>query len=140
MTQRLPPRVAIIAVAVGAALGALLRHGLSEAFPEPGGAFPWTTFAINVSGSFVLALMPLTATIRDHPFLPPALGTGLLGGFTTMSGAIVQTHHLYDGGHVLTAGLYLAGTFLAAMVAVVIADQLSTVEERLEFEEEEGDL
>jgi len=140
MTERLPPRIAIIAVAVGAALGALLRHGMSDLFPDPSGTFPWTTFAINVSGSFVLALLPLTATIRDHPFLPPALGTGVLGGFTTMSGAIVQTHHLYDGGHVLTAALYVVGTFAAAIIAVAIADQLSTVEERLEFEEEEGDL
>ena len=140
MSQRLPPRVAIVAVAVGAALGALLRHGLSDLFPDPSATFPWTTFAINVGGSFALALLPLTATIRDHPWLPPALGTGVLGGFTTMSGAIVQTHHLYDGGHALTAALYLVGTFVAAMVAVAIADQLTTLEERQEFEEEEGDL
>ena len=50
-----------------------------------GTGFPWTTFAINVSGSLALALLPLVAMVRARPALAVGLGPGLLGGYTTLS-------------------------------------------------------
>lgn len=140
MPRPLPPRVAIVAVAIGGAIGAVGRHFLSDAFPDPSSGFPWTTFAINVIGSFALALLPALTSIREHHFWPPALGTGVLGGFTTMSTYAVQSRGLLAGHHVGLAAAYLIGTFAAALLAVALADEFSSRSERLEFEIEEGDL
>lgn len=134
-------RVSLIgAVALGAAVGAVMRFLLGEAFSGPVDAFPWTTFAINVSGSFLLALLPALAVVRRHEVLPPLLGTGVLGGYTTLSAYSEQTRHLVDVGSTGLAAAYLVGTLAACLVAVAIADRFSTRAARAEFEDEEGDL
>jgi fluoride exporter len=130
----------VAAVALGGAAGAVARHLLMVAFPDTGSAFPWTTFGINVVGSLLLALLPALAAVRRHALLPPLLGTGLLGGFTTLSTYSEQTRALLASGHASTAGLYLAGTLAGCLIAVAVADMLSTVAERREFDDEEGDL
>lgn len=129
----------LVSIAVGGAVGALLRHLLTVAAPDTSG-FPWTTFAINLGGSFALALLPASAWVRRHRLLPPLLGTGLLGGFTTLSAWSEQTRVLVDRGEVVTAGAYAVGTIAACLVAVVVADRFSTAASRAEFDEEEGDL
>ena len=122
-----PLRLTVLAaVAVGGAAGALARWGLSEAFPDPVDGFPWTIFAINVVGCFLLALLPASAVVRRHPHLPPLLGTGVLGGFTTLSTYAEQTRALVASDHVLTAAAYVVGTLAACLVAVVAADRFTT--------------
>jgi CrcB protein len=140
MPRPLPPRTAIVAVAAGGAVGAVIRYCVTLAAPDGGGQFPWTTFTINVVGCFLLALLPASRAIREHPWLPPALGTGVLGGFTTMSAYTVQTRGLVDRGEPWLAGLYVFGTLAAALLAVMAADTFSSLAQRLEFEQEEGDL
>jgi CrcB protein len=128
------------AVAAGGAAGACLRWLLGTGFPVADGGFPWTTFAINVTGSVLLALLPAVPAIRRHPLLPPALGTGLLGGFTTLSTYSEETRALLASGHTGTASAYLLGTLAACLVGVAVADLLSTPSARAEFDVEEGDL
>lgn len=130
----------VAAVAVGGAAGAVARHLLTVAFPDTGSGFPWTTFGINVAGSFLLALLPAVAAVRRYALLPPLLGTGVLGGFTTLSTFSEQTRALVASAHATTAGLYVVATLAACLAAVILADLLSTVPERQEFEDEEGDL
>lgn len=133
-------RVALVAVAAGGALGALLRHLVSIVFPVASGSFPWTTFAINVAGSFLLALLPASALVRRVRILPPLLGTGVLGGFTTLSTWSVETRHLYFGGHQGLALIYVGSTLTACLLAVAAADRFSSRSARTTFDEEEGDL
>jgi CrcB protein len=128
------------AVAVGGAAGAVLRYALTEAFPDPSTGFPWTIFGINVAGCFLLALLPAVPAVRRHTHLPPLLGTGVLGGFTTLSTYAEQARALIASGHVATAGTYIVGTLAACLVAVAVADRFSTLATRAEFEAEEGDL
>ena len=128
------------AVALGAALGAVVRHLLGEAFPGDATGFPWVTFWINVSGSFLLALLPAFPVVRRHEVLPPLLGTGVLGGYTTLSACSEQTRHLIDIGSQGLGATYLLGTFVACLLAVAIADRFSSRAARVEFEVEEGDL
>lgn len=140
MTPRHPLHVSVLAaVAVGGVLGAMARHGLTALQPD-GSGFPWTTFGINVSGAFLLGLLPASARVRRHHLLPPMLGTGVLGGFTTLSTWSEQTRALVDSGAVATAGVYVVGTIAACVAAVALADRFSTVAGRDEFEAEEGDL
>jgi len=141
VTRTHPLHVSVFAlVALGGATGACARYGLSTAFPDTGTSFPWTTFAINVVGSFLLALLPASAAVRRHTHLPPLLGTGVLGGFTTLSTYSEQTRALLSGGRVGTGLLYLVGTLAVCLVAVAVADRFSTLAARQEFDEEEGDL
>ena len=130
----------VAAVAAGGATGAVARHLLTVAFPDTASSFPWTTFAINVCGSFVLALLPAVGWVRRHAVLPPLLGTGVLGGFTTLSTYSEQTRGLLASDHVTTAAAYVLGTLVACLVAVAAADRLSTAAQRREFDDEEGDL
>jgi fluoride exporter len=109
------------AVAVGSAIGALARWALESAWPAPPGGFPATTFAINVVGCLLMGVLVVLVTEarEPHPILRPFLGVGVLGGFTTFSSYAVEAQQLVNGAHLAVAGLYLALTVVAALVAVV---------------------
>lgn len=71
-----------------------------------GTSFPYSTLLINIVASFALVL--LYEAFRRYELLPPmvitAIGTGLIGSFSTMSSVA------YDTAHFIQAGEY----FLAA--------------------------
>ena len=136
MTPAPAPRL-LAAVAVGGAFGAVGRWALGEAFPETSG-FPWTTFGINVVGSFVLALLPAFALVRRNRALALGLGPGLLGGFTTLSTYAEQSRALLADGRATLAASYLVGTLAVAVAAVAVASHLSSPLNQREFAEEEG--
>ena len=127
----------VAAVALGGAVGAMARWGLGEWVPD-GAGFPWTTFAINVGGSFLLAALPALASVRRHRIVAVALGPGVLGGFTTLSAYAVQDRALIDAGRPALAAAYLLGTLAACLVAVHVGYLLSSPIARLEFEDEDG--
>lgn len=132
------PRL-LAAVAVGGALGAVLRWALAEAAGD-GAGFPWTTFSINVSGAFLLALLPAFAAVRRSRLLAVGLGPGVLGGYTTLSATSEQGRSLLDQGRPALAAAYLLGTLAACLVAVAVASRWSTPSAQAEFALEEGDL
>jgi CrcB protein len=117
----------------------VLRWALTDAYPVPAGHFPWTTFLINVIGSGMLAALPAVAAVRNRRWLGLLLGTGVLGGFTTMSAASAETFDLLDRGHLGLGLAYCLGTLAAALAAVLLVDHLTTDEQRREFETGEGD-
>ena len=92
------------AVAAGGVIGALARHGAGVALPTAAGAFPLTTFAVNVVGCALMGALvaALARTPGAHPLLRPFLGTGVLGGFTTFSAFAVETVELLSGRTVRT--------------------------------------
>ena len=139
MSSRLQAHVVLV-VALGGAAGASCRYWVGQAIPVTTHSFPWATFTVNVTGSFLLALLPAFAIVVDHRLLPPALGTGVLGGYTTFSSFAEETRHLAAGGHEAVAAAYVAATFAACLVAVAIADHFSTQALRSRFADEEGDL
>lgn len=138
MTGPTPESRLLAAVALGGAVGALARWGIAEAFPASTDAFPWATFAINVSGSLVLALLPAVAAVRRSRVLAVGLGPGVLGGYTTLSAYSEQTRALLDHGQTVTAGIYVLGTLAACLVAVAAGDHWSTRQQQRAFEAEGG--
>ena len=136
MTPAPGPRL-LAAVAVGGALGAVARWGLGEVFPETSG-FPWTTFGINLAGSFLLALLPAFEAVRRSRTLALGLGPGLLGGFTTLSTYAEQSRALLADGRGALAAAYVLGTLAACLAAVAVAHRLSSPLAQHEFEDEEG--
>ena len=125
-------------MALGGAVGAVLRWTLGEAVPD-GSGFPWTTFGINITGSLVLAMLPWSAAVRHRPLLALALGPGLLGGYTTLSTYAEETRGLLADGATATALTYLLGTLAACLVAVSLASRLYPAAAGDEFEAEGGD-
>lgn len=118
-----PPRL-VLAVAAGGAVGGVLRYGAGLAVPDPTG-FPWTTFAVNVVGSSLLAGLLLLPLTRRSAVWAAALGPGVLGGFTTFSATSEQGRALLTDGRTGLAVVYLAGTLAACMTAVVLVGRLA---------------
>ncbi|MFI2754598.1 fluoride efflux transporter FluC [Cellulomonas sp. P22] len=112
-------RQSFVLVGLGGALGGLVRWSLTQVVREPAGAFPWTTFAINVVGSFLLGLLVVGVVGRlgAPAWVRPALGTGLLGGFTTFSAYTHAVDALVTGAEPGTALAYLLGSLVAGVVA-----------------------
>lgn len=127
-----------LVVALGGALGGVLRWTGGQLVAD-GGGFPVTTFAINVLGAFLLALLPAFPVVRRSRTVAVALGPGVLGGFTTLSAASEQTRALLDAGDVLTAGGYLVGTLVACLLAVTLSSELSTRGQRSDAAAEGAD-
>ena len=128
----------VLGVAVGGALGAVLRWWLGEVFPDDSG-FPWTTFAINVTGAGVLAALPALVAVRRRPALAAALGPGVLGGYTTLSAYSEQSRALLADDRVATGAAYVLGTLVACLVVVSVVSRFTTPAAREELETEGGD-
>jgi CrcB protein len=131
-------RIALLAASAGGVAGALARWALSERFPTTDG-FPVTVFWINVVGCALLASLPAFGPVRRTPWLGVFLGTGVLGGFTTMSTASEQTVALLEHDHGGIALVYAGGTLLAALVAVRVVDLWTTAPDRAVLERDEVD-
>lgn len=111
------PRLVAV-VALGGALGALLRVVVGVAWPVT--AFPWSTLMVNVSGSAALAALPALAVVRRRQWVAPFLGTGVLGGYTTLSTASAETLALSPPAAVAYAGL----TLVLCLAAVSVVSRL----------------
>jgi CrcB protein len=120
----LPPPRLLLAVAVGGAVGSLLRWTCGEVVAD-GSGFPWTTFSINVAGCALLAGLELLPLARRSSTWAAALGPGVMGGFTTLSTASEQARQLMADDRAALAAAYVLGTLAAALVAVNVIGLLA---------------
>ncbi|MBO4160852.1 fluoride efflux transporter FluC [Micromonospora antibiotica] len=121
------PATVLGAIAVGGVLGALARAGVQAALPHTSTGFPWSTFAVNVTGCLLIgALMAVLGRRRVGPLVRPFLGVGVLGGFTTFSAYVVDVHRALDAGAAPTALAYLVATLVGGLLAVAAGDALAT--------------
>lgn len=107
------------AVALGGAVGGLLRHGLVLAFPYTPGQVPYVILAINVVGAFVLGAGGrwLVHKHPEHRLMRYALTTGLMGAFTTFSTYALDAVQLADAGAQTAALAYVAASMLLGLLA-----------------------
>jgi CrcB protein len=110
-----------LVIAAAGALGATSRH-LLESFVNRhwGDVFPWGTFVVNISGSFVLgALVGLFAHRLDVPlWLQAAATVGFLGAYTTFSTYAFQIYRSTSTGHLAVAFANAFGSLAAGVLAV----------------------
>ena len=106
-------------VGLGGALGSVARWWVSELAPlEQDGQMPWATVAVNLLGALMLgALMALAAASEVDTGTVLLLGTGLLGGFTTMSAFGFETMRLVQSGSTTIAAAYVLLNLLAPLMA-----------------------
>ncbi|HTJ71637.1 MAG TPA: fluoride efflux transporter CrcB [Actinospica sp.] len=106
-------------VGLAAAVGALARYLLDQAVAQKfESAFPWGTWVINVSGSFVLGLIT-GLSLHDglSPHVVTVLGTGICGGYTTFSTFNFETIRLAEDGSLVGAVGNIAGSIAAGLLA-----------------------
>ncbi|GAA4051514.1 fluoride efflux transporter CrcB [Parerythrobacter jejuensis] len=111
----LSPFAATVNVALGGAIGAVLRYQLGRQMTGWMGApamsvFPWATLAVNALGSVMMGLLA-GWLIRFSPEGTEQfrlfLGVGVLGGFTTFSAFSLELVLMVQRGQLAFAALYL---------------------------------
>lgn len=123
----LSPLAATLNVALGGAVGAVLRYqtgrGLTHWLgPQAVTAFPWATLTVNVAGSLAMGL--LAGWLARHGSGGEQwrllLGVGLLGGFTTFSAFSLELMLLVERGQAATALTYALISVLAGLAALYL--------------------
>jgi CrcB protein len=111
--------VTALAVALAAGLGAVCRYLLDVAVTRrTRGSFPYGTFCVNVTGSFVLGLV---VGLGLHHHLGgdavAVLGAGFAGGYTTLSTWAWETLELGREGELRRAVANVLGSLAAGLLA-----------------------
>ena len=109
-------RLALIAF-FGAA-GTLARYGLQGVVQHrTGGAFPYGTLLVNLSGCFFLAL--IAQFTLNHMVIPAewrlAIAVGFFGGYTTFSSFGWETAKMLEEGEWARASAYVAASVFAGL-------------------------
>jgi fluoride exporter len=111
-----------LCVFLGGGAGCLTRYLVGRAILQrfPSGYFAWSTFCINVTGSFLIGFLMtlLVERLRVPHFWQLLLVTGFLGGYTTFSSFEYDGYLAVRSGQPLTALAYLAGSVIAGCGAV----------------------
>lgn len=115
---------ALALVFLGGGIGASLRHLAGGAVQSlvRSATFPWGTFAVNVTGCFVIGLLAQLSESRGVPSgnARTFLFVGVLGGYTTFSSFGNETLNLLRGGEAIAAAANAAGQLALGLLAVVL--------------------
>ncbi|HEX3014814.1 MAG TPA: fluoride efflux transporter CrcB [Desulfobacteria bacterium] len=118
----------IVLVALGGALGALARYGAGNWLGNRW-LFPWGTFLINITGSFLLGF--INVIVLERVLLTPewriGFGVGFLGAFTTFSTFTYESIQLFQEGNYLLAVGYVSLSVVAGLVAALLGMWLARI-------------
>lgn len=111
----------LLYVCIGSFLGGGIRYLSGKCIALLAGSFlPFATFAVNISGSFLIGW--LSALAIGNTLSPSAkllLITGFCGGFTTFSTFINENLLLARGGHIAWAILYTIASIAVGIAALI---------------------
>ena len=111
----------IAAVAVGGAIGAVLRYGVSLSFGAGlcGIGAPLATLVVNIGGSGLMGC--LAGAIAAGMVLPEAwrgfFAVGLLGALTTFSSFALDAGQLWQKQGMVMVGAYVMASVLLSLLA-----------------------
>lgn len=109
-----------IAVFLGGGIGSAMRYGIQTLIHQhiTPGHFPWSTFTVNIAGSFLIGLF---YTLSDRYSLPAEvrllLTAGLCGGFTTFSTFSIDILGMIRQGYTALALIYVAASIILGLGA-----------------------
>lgn len=124
MTRDGPLVAVLLAIAIGAVLGAWLRWALAYWLNPRLEHLPLGTLAANLAGAYLIGIA--VAVFAAQPAVSPTWRllwvTGFLGGLTTFSTFSAESVALIQCGQWVTAmlhsGLHLAGSILATFAGI----------------------
>ena len=114
--------IALLQVALGGALGAVLRYLTGIGVLRVFGATPMPlgVLAVNVLGSLLAGLFVAFAAQRGVMHLSPLIVTGVLGGFTTFSAFSLEAVALYERGALGLATIYVLANVILSLAALML--------------------
>ncbi|MBK5223311.1 MAG: fluoride efflux transporter CrcB [Acidimicrobiia bacterium] len=104
-----------VLVAIAGGLGAVLRYRIGLAVGVR--SFPWATLGVNISGSFVLALVLAGPAVRWSTSTTAALAVGFIGAYTTFSTFGYETITLMREDRAVEAASYVAMSLVGGLAA-----------------------
>jgi CrcB protein len=109
----------LLLVGLGSALGAPARYLLDQLIQSRHErVFPWGTFTVNITGSFLLGLLvALAARAEIDRELLVGVGTGFVGSYTTFSTFTWETMRLVEDGALLAATVNILASVGAGAAA-----------------------
>jgi CrcB protein len=121
--------LSVIAICIGASVGALARWGLGL-WLSPGAVLPWGTLAANLIGGYLIGVC--VAVFQAMPQLDPVwrllLVTGFLGALTTFSSFSAEVVNMLGQQRYAlalgTAALHLFGSLLLTVAGIKSATLL----------------
>lgn len=114
--------LAVLLVALGGGIGSSVRYLVGGWFASRfGPAFPYGTFVINVTGSFIIGLFLTFAQDRASlsPYWRLFFAVGFVGGYTTFSTFEYESIRLLQDRELLLGATYIVGSVLTGAVGAV---------------------
>ncbi len=114
--------LAVLLVALGGGIGSATRYLVGGWFASRfGPAFPYGTFVINVTGSFIIGFFLAFAQERVSlsPYWRLFFAVGVVGGYTTFSTFEYESIRLLQDGEMLLGAVYLLGSVLTGGLAAI---------------------
>ncbi len=111
----------LLLVAIGGALGSMLRYGVGRlTLMLAGPGFPFGTFAVNIAGGFMMGLLAgwLARSAEGGEELRLLLGVGVLGGFTTFSAFSLEMFGMLARGESALALAYAVSSVAGSVIAL----------------------
>lgn len=122
-----------VLIGIGGMIGALARYSISIIFAGIDG-FPYATLVVNLIGCFLLSYLLSGDKIKRKlsPEIRIALGTGVIGSFTTYSTFALETVELWSN-HVLLALTYMIFSICGGLAFCYIGYKLANRGQRLDI-------
>lgn len=110
-------------VAVGGALGALCRYGITQLIPPQLNGFPWATWLANVGGSLLIGVCYVLIVERGivAEQWQPLLMVGFLGALTTFSTFALEALLLWQQGQMLTSVVYSVSSVVVCLLVAAVS-------------------
>lgn len=115
----------VMYVAFGGAIGSICRYVLMSLIGRCHDTpFPYGTFMVNISGSFLMGLWIATIALllpERQKDLHLLFAVGVLGGFTTFSTFSLDAFLLMEKGLYGQAAAYVCGSVILSVIALFAA-------------------